>query len=101
MDEPLAGLQKLPLRVSSRQQGGRRAAPLSRLRSDERGDAQRKAPREAGREQGRCADEARRGAIRVSPFLSIVVPFHNSAGKCAPLLEVLSGVRKEDEVELI
>ena len=37
----------------------------------------------------------------MSPFLSIVVPFHNSAGKCAPLLEVLSGVRKEDEVELI
>ena len=37
----------------------------------------------------------------MSPFLSIVVPFHNSAEKCGPLLGVLSGLRPEDEVELI
>ena len=37
----------------------------------------------------------------MSAFLSIVVPFHNSADKCRPLLEVLAALRPEDEVELI
>ena len=37
----------------------------------------------------------------MSPFLSIIVPFHNSAEKCAPLLAVLSELRAEDRVELI
>ena len=35
------------------------------------------------------------------PFLSIIVPFHNSAEKCAPLLAVLAELRSEHEVELI
>ena len=37
----------------------------------------------------------------MSPFLSIIVPFHNSAKKCGPLLGVLREVRAEDDVELI
>jgi glycosyltransferase involved in cell wall biosynthesis len=37
----------------------------------------------------------------VSPFLSIIVPFHNSAEKCAPLLAVLGELRPESSVELI
>ncbi len=37
----------------------------------------------------------------MSAFLSIVVPFHNSAEKCQPLLDVLAGVRPKDEAELI
>ena len=37
----------------------------------------------------------------MSAFLSIVVPFHNSADKCRPLLEVLAGIRHEDDAELI
>ena len=35
------------------------------------------------------------------PFVSIVVPFHNSAEKCRPLLRVLGEIRPEDDVELI
>jgi glycosyltransferase involved in cell wall biosynthesis len=34
------------------------------------------------------------------PFVSIVVPFHNSAAKCRPLLDVLR-LAPEDDVELI
>ena len=37
----------------------------------------------------------------MNPFLSIVVPFHNSAEKCRPLLMVLTELRPEDAVELI
>ena len=37
----------------------------------------------------------------MSPFLSIIVPFHNSAEKCRPLLGVLRELRPEDDVELI
>lgn len=37
----------------------------------------------------------------MSPFLSIIVPFHNSAEKCRPLLAVLSKIQPEDGVELI
>ena len=37
----------------------------------------------------------------MSPFLSIIVPFHNSAEKCAPLLAVLGKLRPESGVELI
>ena len=37
----------------------------------------------------------------MSAFLSMVVPFHNSADKCRPLLEVLAALRPEDGVELI
>jgi hypothetical protein len=37
----------------------------------------------------------------VSAFLSIIVPFHNSAEKCGPLLGVLRELRPEDDVELI
>ena len=36
-----------------------------------------------------------------SPFLSIVVPFHNSAAKCGPLLDSLSQLTPDDDVELI
>lgn len=36
-----------------------------------------------------------------TPFLSIIVPFHNSAEHCTPLLQTLSRVRREDDVELI
>lgn len=35
------------------------------------------------------------------PFLSIIVPFHNSAAHCAPLLRTLADVKAEDGVELI
>lgn len=35
------------------------------------------------------------------PFLSIIVPFHNSAEKCRPLLTVLRELEPEDDVELI
>jgi glycosyltransferase involved in cell wall biosynthesis len=34
-------------------------------------------------------------------FLSIVVPFHNSAAKCGPLLHSLSQLTPDDDVELI
>ena len=37
----------------------------------------------------------------MSPFLSIIVPVHNSAEKCRPLLGVLRELRPEDDVELI
>lgn len=37
----------------------------------------------------------------MSAFLSIIVPFHNSAEKCEPLLGVLREVRPEHEVQLI
>jgi glycosyltransferase involved in cell wall biosynthesis len=37
----------------------------------------------------------------VSAFLSIIVPFHNSAEKCGPLLGVLRALEPEDAVELI
>ena len=37
----------------------------------------------------------------MSPFLSIVVPFHNSAERCRPLLGVVRELRFEDNVELI
>ena len=36
-----------------------------------------------------------------APFLSIVVPFHNSARKCADLLTTLLRVDADDDVELI
>jgi glycosyltransferase involved in cell wall biosynthesis len=41
------------------------------------------------------------GDMGKSPFLSIVVPFHNSAEKCGPLLHSLSQLTPGDEVELI
>ena len=37
----------------------------------------------------------------MSAFLSIIVPFHNSAEKCGPLLGVFRELRPEDDVELI
>lgn len=37
----------------------------------------------------------------MNPFLSIIVPFHNSAEKCRPLLGVLSELGPENDVELI
>lgn len=36
-----------------------------------------------------------------APFLSIVVPFHNSAAKCPPLLDVLRDLGPEHDAELI
>ena len=35
------------------------------------------------------------------PFVSIVVPFHNSAEKSRPLLRVLGEIRPQDDVELV
>jgi glycosyltransferase involved in cell wall biosynthesis len=40
-------------------------------------------------------------SARQPPFLSIVIPFHDSTGKCEPLLETLSQLDPEDGVELI
>ena len=37
----------------------------------------------------------------MSTFLSIIVPFHNSAEKCRPLLAVLAQLQSDDDVELI
>jgi glycosyltransferase involved in cell wall biosynthesis len=37
----------------------------------------------------------------VSPFLSIIVPFHNSAEKCGPLLGALRDIGPKNDVELI
>jgi hypothetical protein len=36
-----------------------------------------------------------------APLLSIIVPFHNSVGKCEQLLEVLATLQQEHDVELI
>ena len=39
--------------------------------------------------------------MSASPLVSIIVPFHNSIGKCEPLLSQLSEIRPADGVELI
>jgi glycosyltransferase involved in cell wall biosynthesis len=36
-----------------------------------------------------------------APFVSIVVPFHDSAAKCGPLLEILRRIGPNDAIELI
>ena len=35
------------------------------------------------------------------PFLSIIVPFHNSVDKCRPLLDILTSISPDDDIELI
>jgi glycosyltransferase involved in cell wall biosynthesis len=39
--------------------------------------------------------------MAMAPFLSIIVPFHNSADTCGPLLEQLTRLDGSEEVELI
>src|SRR5215211_457250 len=103
MYEPMAGLQKPTVRDASHLQAGAQAArcSLPRLRSEKGGVARPQTACGIGRRPDRDADEARCGPRAVRPFLSIIVPFHNSAEKCGPLLGVLREVRPEDDVELI